>query len=93
MTNGYLIIDFGGKTIDDIGFNDPSIYGKIVNTNKPIMITNGKTIVTGDAVQDIIPSFVTATIDTNNEIIYISVFENVIAIEKSGHIYLDTFDV
>lgn len=91
MTNGYLIIDFGGKTIDDTGFNDPSIYAKIINTNKPVMITNAKVTVSSDNVLDITPSFVTTVIDKDNEIIYISMFEMIIAIEKTGSIYSDTF--
>lgn len=91
MTNGYVIIDFGGKTIDDTGFSDPSIYTKIVNTNKPVMITNGKVTVSSDNVLDLTPSFVTTVIDKENEIIYISMFEMIIAIEKSGSIYSDTF--
>lgn len=91
MTNGYVIIDFGGKTVDDTGFNDPSIYAKIVNTNKPVMITNGKVTVSDDNVLDLIPSFVTTVHDKRNDIIYVSMFEMIISIEKSGHIYTDSF--
>lgn len=91
MTNGYVIIDFGGKTIDDTGFNDPSVYAKIVNTNKPVMITNAKVTVSSNNLLDLAPSFVTTVIDKDNEIIYISMFEQIIAIEKSGSIYSDIF--
>lgn len=91
MTNGYVIIDFGGKTIDDTGFNDPSVYAKIVNTNKPVMITNAKVTVSSGNLIDLTPSFVTTVIDKDNEIIYISMFEMIITVEKTGSIYSDTF--
>lgn len=86
MTNGYLVIDFGGKTIDETGFNDPSIYAKIVNTNKPVMITNGKTL-SDSNVLDIVPSFVATMLDKSNDYITIIAGSLTIIAEKTGHIY------
>lgn len=91
MTNGYVIIDFGGKTIDDTGFTDLEVYNKIVNTNKPLMIKNANILASDNNSLACLPSFVVASQDGSSGTVYINYFENVIVIDSTGHVYIDTF--